>query len=86
MRPTTKSVPAKAELNRQAFTAFSATRVDDSAAAAGFHAYQKAVRAGAASFRRLVSAFHSHGTNPFLVHTRAAKQRFKGRTDLLRQK
>jgi hypothetical protein len=55
---------AEAALYGQTLAAFSAACVDNGAAAFGFHANQKAVRAGAASFRWLVSAFHSHGRNP----------------------
>jgi hypothetical protein len=46
-------------LNGQALAAFGATSIDDSAATASFHAYQKAMGTGATSFRRLVSAFHN---------------------------
>ena len=45
-------------LSGQAFTALGAACIDDSAAATCFHANQKTVCTGAASFRRLVSAFH----------------------------
>jgi TATA-box binding protein (TBP) (component of TFIID and TFIIIB) len=46
------------KLDSQTLAAFSATCVDDSAATACFHTNQKAVCTGAASFRRLISAFH----------------------------
>ena len=45
-------------LNRQAFAAFCATRVDDFAAAGGLHADPKAMGALAARNRRLVGTFH----------------------------
>jgi hypothetical protein len=44
--------------NGQTFTAFGATRIDDSTAATGFHANQKTMGTGTACFRGLVSAFH----------------------------
>jgi hypothetical protein len=48
----------QAELDCQTLAAFGATSVDHSTAAAGFHANQKTVRAGAFDLGGLVSAFH----------------------------
>jgi hypothetical protein len=45
-------------LDSQTLTAFGAASVDDSAAATGFHANQKAVGTCAAGLGGLVSAFH----------------------------
>ena len=44
--------------NGQTFAAFGAACIDHSTAAAGFHADQKPMGAGAACFGGLVSAFH----------------------------
>ena len=44
--------------NGQTFAAFCAACVDHGTAAAGFHAHQKPMGAGAAGFGGLVSAFH----------------------------
>jgi hypothetical protein len=46
------------KLDSQTLATFGATCVDHSAATASFHTDQKAMGTGAASFRRLVSAFH----------------------------
>ena len=46
------------ESHGQPLAPLGATRVDDSAAATGFHTNQKAVCAGAANLGGLVSAFH----------------------------
>ena len=46
------------ELNGQTLAALGATSVDHSTAAAGFHANQKTVSAGAFDLGGLVSAFH----------------------------
>jgi hypothetical protein len=46
------------KLDSQTFATFGATCIDHSAATACFHANQEAMGTGAASFRRLVSAFH----------------------------
>jgi hypothetical protein len=48
----------QAGLDSQTLTAFGAASVDDSAAATGFHADQKAVGTCAAGLGGLVSAFH----------------------------
>ena len=48
----------KNDSDSQPFAAFGASGIDDSTAATGFHANQKAVGARTAGFRRLVSAFH----------------------------
>ena len=53
-----RTAPTQAELDSQAFAAFGTARVDDGAAATGFHANQKAMGTGAANFRGLVRAFH----------------------------
>ena len=50
----------------QALAAFGAARVDHGAAAAGFHAYQKTMRACTTDFGWLVSTFHGHG-NTFRI-------------------
>lgn len=47
--------------NSQTLAALGTACVDDGAAAARFHAHEKAVRTGAADFGRLVSTFHGHG-------------------------
>ena len=44
--------------NGQTFAAFGAACIDHGTAAAGFHAHQKPMGAGAACFGGLVSAFH----------------------------
>jgi hypothetical protein len=46
------------ELNSQTLAAFGPACIDHSTAAAGFHANQKTVSAGAFDLGRLVSAFH----------------------------
>jgi hypothetical protein len=46
------------KLDSQTLATLGAACIDHSAATACFHADQKAMGAGAASFRRLVSAFH----------------------------
>jgi hypothetical protein len=46
------------KLNGQTLATFGTACIDHCAAAACFHADQKAMGTGAASFRRLVSAFH----------------------------
>ena len=47
-----------ADLNSQTLTTFGTPGCDYSAAATRLHARQKAVRAGALDFRRLVCTFH----------------------------
>jgi hypothetical protein len=46
------------QLDSQALAAFGAACVDHSTAAFGFHAHEKAMGTGAASFGRLISTFH----------------------------
>ena len=56
--PVSCALSGQPELNGQTLAALGATSVDHSTAAAGFHANQKAVRAGAFDLGGLVSAFH----------------------------
>ena len=67
----------------QTLAALGATSVDDSAATAGLHADEEAMRAGAADFRSLVGAFHDQSgpLGPLLVCfgvLRCATERFAG--------
>ena len=52
------ALSVQTELDCQTLAALGATSVDHSTAAAGFHANQKTVSAGAANLGGLVSAFH----------------------------
>jgi hypothetical protein len=51
-------------LNSQTLAAFGAASIDHSATTTGLHANQKAMRTGAAGFRRLISAFHDWNLLP----------------------
>lgn len=51
----------KRSLNSQTLAAFGAACVDHGAATFGFHTHEKAVRASAAGFGRLISTFHDRG-------------------------
>jgi hypothetical protein len=57
MRPTEVSA-ARRRSQTEALAAFGATRRDHCATTTGFHAHQKAMRACAANFGRLICAFH----------------------------
>jgi hypothetical protein len=52
------SVSRGIALDSQTLAAFGAACIDHSAATFGFHAHEKAMGAGAAGFRRLISTFH----------------------------
>ena len=58
-KQTNSLVCPDGDLNSEPLAAFGSARGDHGAAAAGFHARQKAVCAGAFDFRGLVSAFHN---------------------------
>jgi hypothetical protein len=52
-----------ANSDSQALAAFGAACVDHGAAAFGFHAHEKAMRASAAGFGRLISTFHDRSSS-----------------------
>jgi hypothetical protein len=74
MRQQSRTSSARLGLDSQALATFGAASVDHSAATFGFHAHEKAVGAGAASFGRLISTFHDlrvqlvlHQAEPMII-------------------